>query len=92
MTPVPPQQSAERQDDGGPAFPCSNEQYTYGNPQTGDAHAGMTLRDWFAGRAISAIIRENPYAETKALARDAYRVADAMLAARTTLSEAKTHG
>lgn len=91
MTPVPPQQSAVERQDGGPAFPHVNPNYD-GNWNKEPQRGGMTLRDWFAGQAISAIIRENPYAETKALARDAYRVADAMLAARTTLSEENTHG
>lgn len=43
------------QTDGGPAFPCSNEQFTYGNSDAGDAWAGMTLRDWFAGNAPAVI-------------------------------------
>ena len=79
--------------DGGPAFPCSNEQFTYGNPQAGDAWAGMTLRDWFAGQALPAVIA-NCKNDSDALAYKgdieaffavrAYSVADAMLAARST--------
>jgi hypothetical protein len=71
--------------DGGPAFPCSNEQFTYGNPQAGDAHAGMTLRDWFAGQALAGgISGDNSEDYTiDEMASDAYRIADAMLAARS---------
>lgn len=55
---------------GGPAFPC----YVYGTH-------GMTLRDWFAGQALvgATQIIDNDYG---AIAREAYRYADAMLDAR----------
>lgn len=39
---------------------------------------GMTLRDWFAGQALAMSTPDTP----KMLAEWAYRVADAMLAAR----------
>lgn len=78
---------------GGPAFPCTNEQFTFGNPQTGDAWPGMVLRDWFAGLALSGLLAEpqpddgepelglgRNYAANAAAA--AYRIADAMLAER----------
>jgi hypothetical protein len=53
-------------------------------------HPGMSLRDWFAGQAIPAIIRQcasdlnyRDGAETaeQYFARKAYEVADAMIAA-----------
>lgn len=79
---------------GGPAFPCTNEQFTCGNHQTGDAWPGMTLRDWFAGRALSGLLAEpqpedgepelglgRDYAANAAQA--AYRIADAMIAERS---------
>lgn len=72
-------------DDGGPAFPS-----TYST--------GLTKRDWFAGQALPAIIaatsagqhhplRGEDTAIVKgvleaAMARDAYAMADAMLAER----------
>lgn len=62
--------------DGGPAFPDGG-QYDY----TG----GMTLRDYFAAKAIQAIIIGNSADECVmgiGAAKDAYAVADAMLAAR----------
>ena len=65
---------------GGPAFPSRA-----GNP-------GMTLRDYFAGQAISALVTEQTIlyqhapetnAEYRTLATHAYALADAMLEART---------
>jgi hypothetical protein len=74
-------------DDGGPAFPGIEGSYaaadSYSNPYTGlDTYPGMTLRDWFAGQALSGIASMDTtrtYAED---AEQAYRYADAMLAAR----------
>jgi len=71
--------------DGGPAFPCSNEQFTLGSPQTGDAWSGMTIRDWFAGQAPAAILNMDGlqyFAHMGRHANEAYKQADAMLAAR----------
>jgi hypothetical protein len=77
--------------DGGPAFPCTTTEihplrdvpYEVPNP-------GMTLRDWFAGQAMAAIIAKIPAAygkrtdfhTYKSVALGAYDYADAMLAAR----------
>lgn len=68
---------------GGPAFPDHEGQY--------DCTGGMTLRDYFAAKAMHAIIRrydgysfgggtESP--QYKELSEDAYHIADAMLKAR----------
>ncbi len=59
--------------DGGPAFPPMHDP---------DTHAsGMTLRDYFAAKALS-----NPYtfddSSSEKVAQWAYHIADAMLAAR----------
>ncbi len=71
--------------DGGPAFP---------QPATSEGFAtntcpGMTLRDWFAGKAMAAMLRNvtDPQGFTiqavkEERARRAYEEADAMLAAR----------
>ena len=59
----------------------------------GDPSCGMTLRDWFAGQAIGAVIRQcasdgmlgfpDGVQTIEALfARNAYAIADAMLAER----------
>lgn len=50
---------------------------------TGATHSeGMSLRDWFAGQALSSIGAVEGYADHAALAADVYAVADAMLAQR----------
>lgn len=54
--------------DGGPAYPC-----VYGHP------AGMTLRDYFAGTALSNLSATDLPA---AIARGCYEIADAMLRER----------
>ena len=73
------------QDDGGPAFPMQ------GNPEDRYAgYLGMSLRDYFAGLALQAIISKAPHESVPtgvdesdlARARGAYDYADAMLKAR----------
>ena len=65
--------------DGGPAFPgkafCASGFY--------DA-PGMTLRDYFAGKALAEILEGNSSNDylVEQIARAAYIYADAMLAAR----------
>jgi len=72
---------------GGRAFPSDSRRTTeFGG--TGEAHPGMSLRDYFAAKAMQAIvasmprIRDRPDADLKAIAIGAYDYADAMLAAR----------
>jgi hypothetical protein len=68
--------------DGGAAFPL--------HPYTVRASsAGMSLRDWFAGQALLSIVascmhdaRQDGETPSQMIARKAYEVADAMLAAR----------
>ncbi|SNZ21684.1 hypothetical protein [Cohaesibacter gelatinilyticus] len=64
-------------DDGGPAFPPHH------NPET---HAsGMTLRDWFAGQALVAVLGlglKSEQADEMGIASISYQVADAMLKER----------
>ena len=80
-----------QRDDGGSAFP-STPLGDDGKP--GGAHRfGMSLRDWFAGQALSSIpLRSWDYLSSgddkvKAWATLAYAVADAMLAARSPAPE-----
>jgi len=62
---------------GGPAFP-KTPFIEIGTPQN-----GMTLRDYFAAKAMQAILSNPEYiGEDAALADQAYNVADAMLKAR----------
>ena len=58
---------------GGPAFPVRHE--------NGFTNEGMTLRDWFAGQALSGLISAG--VPTKHIGNEAYEIADAMLAARS---------
>lgn len=64
--------------EGGPAFPlATNEQFTW----------GMSLRDHFAGQALVGLLAFSPadiegQYDPDDAARIAYRMADAMLAAR----------
>jgi len=72
--------------DGGPAFPCSNEQFTHGNPQTGDAWPGLSLRDYFAGQALAGLSSTPSMRsiwDPADMARQSYNYADAMIKART---------
>lgn len=66
---------------GGPAFPGgSNVGRSYDLESD-----GMTLRDWFAGQALTAIAMDHGDAcdgYREAISRRAYLVADAMLAER----------
>ena len=63
---------------GGPAFP-SNHDNEYGYPAK-----GMTLRDYFAAKAIQGMLAcpVQPQSGPDMYARDAYTIADAMLKAR----------
>ena len=85
---------SDKPNDGGPAFPCpANPDEGHTSPITGEwvdtsefaaASTGMTLRDWFAGQALAGLVTlesrlDKEPAEDAALA---YRIADAMLAAR----------
>jgi hypothetical protein len=63
---------------GGSAFPYSA--LAPGGPTIyADSH-GMTLRDYLAGQALAVI--PGDVADPVDLAKDAYRIADAMLAER----------
>lgn len=57
-------------DNGDPAFPV------------GVHHSGMTLRDYFAAKAMEGMIINELDATNEALAARSYVVADAMLKAR----------
>ena len=68
--------------DGGPAFPTPCDAY-------GDHSPSMSLRDWFAGQALSCLLEAdanvggNSYRQIwDNLARTSYAIADAMLMAR----------
>ncbi|UVE55280.1 hypothetical protein [Burkholderia sp. EMB26] len=65
--------------DGGPAFPV-----TFENSTRADGF-GMTLRDYFAAKAMAAMLTHNvddDWPEHKNVAKHAYDMADEMLRAR----------
>ncbi|MFV0896560.1 hypothetical protein [Pseudomonas kurunegalensis] len=69
-------------DTSGPAFPVtlpSGESYQGHLP-----HDGMTLRDYFAAKALQGMCADSETAGTNAkdLCEECYQLADAMLAAR----------
>lgn len=74
-------------DDGGPAFPI--------NPDAGWGPCdGMSLLDWFAAQAMKSVnIGRHELGDAKSyalLAKVAYQLAQAMLAARKRLMEAQS--
>ena len=68
-------------DTGGPAFPAW-EQDTYGAKFFNE---GMTLRDWFAGKAMQGLLADRSWQAmtTDQCAGFAYLMADAMLKERS---------
>lgn len=84
--------------DGGPAFPLpfvegkDRDGYTTYTTADDIDHGGMSLRDWFAGQALGAlldptIVRASQSDEND-IAEMAYELADAMLLARAASSPA----
>jgi hypothetical protein len=61
------------------AFPQVNLQDSYGM-LVPDRQEGMTLRDYFAAKAMQAFIEK--YSHESDVSRNAYKFADAMLKAR----------
>lgn len=77
------------QNDGGPAFP--QDAYLLDPNSTHDdikASKGMTLRDWFAGQAVSGLYADHDFTGSHVdAAKCSYALADAMLAARNERQE-----
>ena len=83
---------------GGPAFPMREERH---EPITADITAvtpgewpGMSLRDYFAAKAMQAMVSTVPVEgqeiQCNPIAEDAYKMADAMLRARLPQHETST--
>jgi hypothetical protein len=75
-------------DDGGPIAPSMITRQRV-SPDTisesrMDVEGGLTIRDWFAGMALQGMNAMPSWDKgtTKEIAREAYSIADAMLAAR----------
>ena len=70
--------------DGGSAFPDQGRRINSNGVWADDWSPGMNLRDWFASMAMSGFLTRGdtlmrPYTD---VSHDAYKMADAMLAAR----------
>jgi hypothetical protein len=67
---------------GGPAFPVQTSDSENGHQCTPNEwkFPGMSLRDYFAAKAMQAIIRD--YNQFSHVASDSYQIADAMLVER----------
>ena len=68
-------------DNNGPAFPVYDH---HGNGQKFLADAGLTLRDYFAAKAMQGLMAREGTVDVEYESRLAYRMADAMLKARAT--------
>jgi|688.fasta_scaffold265185_5 hypothetical protein len=69
--------------DGGSAFPFGQISELTGQPINGFFEPGMTLRDWFAGQALSGMMANSYYHESGIVPiKDCYHFADAMIAER----------
>ena len=64
-------------DDGGPAFPTTKPLDSWGDP-----NQGMTLRDYFAAKAMQGLMSSEAQASLQDFANASYRAADAMIKAR----------
>ena len=65
-----------KSNDGGSAFPCNS-------PDGRDANEGMTLRDYFAGQALTGMLAGRLFLSDKNLIpREAYIFADDLIAER----------
>lgn len=75
-------------DDDDPAFPQAlgeNDDYP--------GSVGMSLRDWFAGKALKLAIRaDGTFVSVEALALQSYAQAQAMLDVRRRLAQARAEG
>lgn len=66
-------------DTSGPAFPCDLVAY---DPEVQIEYEGMSLRDYFAAKAMQADLAGYEGAMWDRVAKQAYEMADAMLKAR----------
>lgn len=66
--------------DGGPAFPQGNDRVVLS--RSIEDSQGMTLRDYFAAKAMQGLLTGNYDLYNHEMAETAYAIADAMLKAR----------
>ena len=66
-------------DDGGSEFPFAEATTDF------SVSPGMTLRDWFAGQALTGMLDRTYGMKIEIIAARSYEMADAMIAARNNL-------
>jgi len=72
-----------KRETGGPAFPTKTPHFnSLGDLVNYNYTSGLSLRDYFAGQAIEGIPLLTVEVPAKAIAEDAYILADAMLLER----------
>lgn len=77
-----------KQNNGGPAFPVTDDVARNADGVLTFVAPGMTLRDYFAAKAMQGMLSDADFdAPAKRIAYSAYLMADAMLAARKGDSE-----
>jgi hypothetical protein len=76
-------------DNGGPAFPVAEQYDERGGTYTQYGSEGMTLRDYFAAKAMQAMLSnptmrstDNSISDAEAFANASYIMADGLLAER----------
>ena len=67
---------------GGPAFPYQIDLSNGDGSETTHYSMGMSMRDYFAAKAMQGVLAVNPHRLPSAIAARAYQVADAMLKER----------
>jgi hypothetical protein len=70
-------------DNGGPAFPRVPGPFVPGEGVAWDGFDGMSLRDYFAGMALSGMINDEIIGGYGDFAKSAYALADAMILERS---------
>jgi len=65
-----------------PAFPTKNYHGVHVQPIATGYSEGMTLRDYFAAKAMQAMIPWSDYVDMEQIAKLAYKQADAMMKVR----------
>ena len=73
------------QHDGGPAFPVSTSDPRVGHQDGNNTwqFPGLSVRDYFAAKAMQSMVATGGYAGLQDLARSSYEFSDAMLKERS---------
>ena len=74
------------EDDGGSISPTGGTKISY-HDNSWSIEGGMSLRDWFAGQVLPAVVANGNNISSKAAAQSAYEFANAMIAMRNSIVE-----